>query len=1003
MRTFAYAPDVSAFVSTQDHGVIDLTPDIISGSVTRVENQVSSAEFTIQNPYNKYTRKIKPMDRITIWTQRIHAPLQIFTGYVDRAPYSRIFPGPVSITASCTLKRLLHTYFDPGLPFVTTFLQNFGWIYDSRTGGFRDPQRNLFDMDHNSGLGRLMVAVLAVIGNWPLENIQVQSLPDSFITKTIDVLTKQTDLSDQMRADLDQWLHTLMTVEGIDLTTGAQQFDLNDIYGSDYSDSNPLPSALAHTYHASIHGPPLSVGNIDITAINKLLVDSPMANLGRVFAEAGIKHGVNPALIVAIAAQESTFGKNPAPGTQYNPFGIRAGDSAWREFSSWADAIDYATSMIAGTPPSNNPYYFKAGKFTPQAIYLGTWCASGCETQALGYVLSALGLQLDQSAVYKGTTEPTSTLPAGQRGRVGDVTVGDQRFFTGTRVANQPFESTQGYTFKITNNPYQNDTMVFKATRFDPRLGVDDISIYVPGALDKGTAVAQAWTDHDVVLQTSQGREPFPVTPPAPFASSPVSTDPDTTKVIMAPDANTPNETTQLDANGQPFRVSQDVINFIAATAECYGKTLTITTGVNHVHLGSGSDHAYGDAADIDMPELHGSPGNVSPNLTKLGQCALITAGMPAAQAITKTGDLYNINGYQVIFNFDSPQAGDHYGHLHVGLGARPNSHRNGGTGNSTGVTLPVGTVPGAGTGSGVQGGMTGGAQALTVRQAEQISLSVNTGIEHFFPGASAESQYFTGERALANDIPLFDWIKDICTASGRSFMSLPNGDFLAYYPNYFGWANDVDEFAPYFVIQDIELIDLQIDISDAELTTHVFGAGDTYTPNQSIDLEEKFMSVVASVENAEAFNAFINQNGETFDSTAFLERYGARPLTVEELNIKHPLVLFLFTWNTFLEKWANQFIATVDLTFMPELYPGTLVEFYQKDLVMYVESVTHTFDRAGGFRTSATMKSPQSRGGINHNMVLNKDGLKDPVTITVTPPGGTDLSSDSSTRRGGV
>jgi hypothetical protein len=33
----------------------------------------------------------------------------------------------VTLTASCTLKRLLYTFFDPALPYMVKFLQDYGW------------------------------------------------------------------------------------------------------------------------------------------------------------------------------------------------------------------------------------------------------------------------------------------------------------------------------------------------------------------------------------------------------------------------------------------------------------------------------------------------------------------------------------------------------------------------------------------------------------------------------------------------------------------------------------------------------------------------------------------------------------------------------------------------------------------------------------------------------------------------------------------------------------
>jgi hypothetical protein len=95
-----------------------------------------------------------------------------------------------------------------------------------------------------------------------------------------------------------------------------------------------------------------------------------------------------------------------------------------------------------------------------------------------------------------------------------------------------------------------------------------------------------------------------------------------------------------------------------------------------------------------------------------------------------------------------------------------------------------------------------------------------------------------------------------------------------------------------------------------------------------------------------------------------FLEKYGARPYTESNLTIRHPLVEFFYAYNTFMTKWAEQFISRAEFTFMPELFPGMIIEIpnYREDLKsfsFYVQEVTHTFSYAGGFSTSAILIAP--------------------------------------------
>jgi hypothetical protein len=123
-----------------------------------------------------------------------------------------------------------------------------------------------------------------------------------------------------------------------------------------------------------------------------------------------------------------------------------------------------------------------------------------------------------------------------------------------------------------------------------------------------------------------------------------------TGKIIVAP-----------NANREGVGLSRQITRFVERIAGIYGKPLTIGTGTNHNQFVAGthreSAHWRGNGADIPA---------AGKTLTRLGQDALIAAGMPAREARKQTGGLFNIGRYQVIFN--SNEGGNHYDHLHVGL-----------------------------------------------------------------------------------------------------------------------------------------------------------------------------------------------------------------------------------------------------------------------------------------------------------------------------------------------
>jgi hypothetical protein len=204
MKRIVYSPKVNAFVKT-DTGVLDLSPFLVRGSVTRKLDQVSSANLEFRNPNEIFTPEsgplIHPMDPIVIFMSRLKdKPVQIFTGYVDSAPYFSIKAGgDLTLDASCTLKRLLYTYYDPGLRFFHDFLRAQGWALQGGDsvlppGSGETVEEDQQDNDNNdqypeplsdglndASFGRMLYETLVYIGNWDPSSIYIENLPDGII------------------------------------------------------------------------------------------------------------------------------------------------------------------------------------------------------------------------------------------------------------------------------------------------------------------------------------------------------------------------------------------------------------------------------------------------------------------------------------------------------------------------------------------------------------------------------------------------------------------------------------------------------------------------------------------------------------------------------------------------------------------------------------------------------------------------------------------------------
>lgn len=308
-----------------------------------------------------------------------------------------------------------------------------------------------------------------------------------------------------------------------------------------------------------------------------------------------------------------------------------------------------------------------------------------------------------------------------------------------------------------------------------------------------------------------------------------------------------------------------------------------------------------------------------------------------------------------------------------------------------------------ADTDSGGDGGEStlGWDDALSAAKAGSIFTTLQ------FPSAvnMTESTLLTGERSLMNDQPLLPFIEQLCKGTLRSFQSLPNGDFYAWHPDYFGALGT----SPYWEISDIEVLSGNIQLSDNQLVTHSYVVGAT-NADQSITIDRRIQTRgVVTIMNAGNAD-FLNLNptdvkekvekkkklekkktkdkekredavdepflGDYESNLKFLNRYGARPVVEDAPFIRSHAFETFYAFQNFMLAWSRQFLTTFTFTFMPELYPGGIVKFADHGIAMYIDEVQHSWDYTSGFTTQANLSAPASIGthadkaGISRGMV---------------------------------
>jgi len=282
MKRLVYSPQINVWIKT-DTGVFDLSPYITGFNVNRKVNAVSTAELTFRNPKvdlengesrylftqhkngDSYGPMFHPMDPIIITLTRIKGyPVQVFTGYCDTSPYVQIFPGTARLKASCSLKKLLYTYWDPGLPFVNEYLIQHGWYlkdgvtFNPKAEADKEPNAdtNYRNTLSDGSIGYLLYSILKDVGGWAHDDIFIQSLPSKQIDAIVEGLYK--DLTGEAKASFEQMRTFLKKTIGADHHLGGGGGDTTDV-------SNPPPGGGGQP--ASV-GYPLAINGENIGGSN---------------------------------------------------------------------------------------------------------------------------------------------------------------------------------------------------------------------------------------------------------------------------------------------------------------------------------------------------------------------------------------------------------------------------------------------------------------------------------------------------------------------------------------------------------------------------------------------------------------------------------------------------------------------------------------------------------------------------------------------------------------
>lgn len=877
MKRLVYSPYTQAWINS-DSGVVDISPYIVSGSVDRKVNQVSSAQLTLRNPIEASTGKMlwtdgpngpifHPMDPIIIVMTRLQGhPTQVFTGYVDKSPYYQMYPGVCTIEASCSLKRLLYTQWDSSLPFSQYFLEQFGWIPNGDTGIVNPTAESkkviakagkLKGQFTDGSLGALLYAIIAIVGDWDHKSIWIEALPPQIKPIVLG-------LYQQIQTEVD---------------TADQQIEslITQILGSTNFGGGAPGQLGGGTGGGTVNSPLL---NNDQNAFASIVSSGT---------------GLDPNVVAAWCLSEEPKSSTQAPNGANNWLNIGAYTGGnWSQLGgNWATpqgAGDLTVQFLEGKwggASSGIQAILKTVNSSPQtqiaAIQSSGWASSGYPNLPVVY----------DEIVKAGGQSVGSPSRRGRHGQVVDTTNSNNPRGISLSPIGSPFDSTGN---SVTNQNGRSP---------GGKKGHSQGNTSGSANLAQVADIAKRCVQRQQALHCFNYAEIRPI--------------------------------------------QYDILTGSNITIDCSGFAIACYKAAG---LADPSHNNYDGS---------GYTGDLITHCTRIGSADALPGDLcffGSSESATTHVNVYVGNGQSVSMGTQGdPSIGPsaQMGPVNSFLGHYRSDVSN------TPISAAAAAAGGGGNSS----------------MAAAFSTFIN------LPGTfnSAEALALTGKRSFIADTPLFPFVEQICQASMRNFMSMPNGNFFAFFPDYFGLFGR----QYYWEIHDIEIIDGRIDLCDDPLVTHVAVAGDVFDQGTvnvfDLILTSGIFTVIDAITTgyigatpepgiidvsgaqvakkvtARERNAIAQANKQ--EALNFLQKYGCRPYVEENASIRSPFFELFLSFQRWMVAWSKQFQTTFELTFMPELFPGGLVAFPEHGLQVYIEEVSHNFDYVNGFTTTVNVSSP--------------------------------------------
>lgn len=927
-QSLFYHPEVRAYVLTWKGETVDLSRDIVAGSVTRLVDSASVWQLELNNKNKKYTGKLSRMDRIVIFLKRTRW-VQVMAGYVTTVPSVDLFPSTCVITGQCTLKRILHTWWDPKLPASGELLI----------------QKALDQPD--AGLGQMLIDLLTKVGTWDRSMVHVQQIPPEFKEMVEKYMPKQDPAENKQR---------IIDKIAPGYTGGSDAAGGDAAVGGDgevISGEGPRKENLhAHVYRAK-----------EMTFKKFPAVKT----IGGWRASSKVSTSDHPkglALDIMVPVR-SALGDQVADWYLRNFKGFHVKYVIWKQRinrgSGWKGMSDRGSitdnhydhvhvSFVPYTGPGRAAPTAGGGgnvQGGPAGLNSYLYALRSHESGKVGGNYRATNPYSSASGAYQYLDSTWANYGGYRRAKDAPPAVQDKRAAADASRVYAKYKNWDAVsTVHFTGHYVAPGSAEWNRSpgRGNPTVAqyVAAVNKYMPGGSKGGGNTGGAGGSSGGAQGGGAGGGAGGGTPSAPSAA-PASGQARTDAFVAA----------LKQLSGAGYQIGEN----LALT----GKRAApgVHTKNSYHYRGGGSE-----AADINT-----APGTSSGEQAKLK----LAANWLYAQ------------GFRTILMYPN-----HYNHLHTdtgpkkALGYQPSESGPFPEGLGAPGTAPAGGEdPGA-----AGGGGTNDTPEIVFNALYTLPNDPGDGLLNTIP-----------DRAMIDDRPLMETIQGVCKSGMRSFMSGPNGDFIAFFPDYFGMYKS----APKLKLENIEMKDVHITASDDEFTTHVFTAGDTDAVGGVTIFDWMNTSGVVTIEQEFVLGQLVNaveSEGTKLDKDTIYKKYGARPYSVALPTIRSSEFEFFQALQIFMQKWSAQYSTSVSFTFMPELFPGMRILLNAHDISVYVEQVTHTFSYERGFETQARISCPSSIKGTVPGLpfIGEGDDKKKTTPKTGTTKGGGNTSTPTPT-----